>query len=266
MNFRALPWIFLAALVGGGATFWWWGWRWQARVERSQDEPIRAAALRYGVEPTLVKAIVWRESRFNPAARGRAQEIGLMQLREEAAHEWAEAEKIETFQHEHCVDPLTNTLAGTFYLRKLLIRYRRTDDPLPYALADYNAGRANVLKWLRNSPEAATNSVVFIERIGFPSTKDYVRSVIRRQAYYRSVWGRLRSDAPSMTLHCQVDFAINAHEMNFAGPIQRDALPITGPIKPGGVRRPGGAPGLQNQRGTQQSPGWVRFPSTSATF
>jgi hypothetical protein len=33
---------------------------------------------------------------------------------------------------------------------------------------------------------------------------------------------------------------------------------------PGGVRRPGGAPGLQNQRGAQQSPRWVRFPSASA--
>ena len=35
---------------------------------------------------------------------------------------------------------------------------------------------------------------------------------------------------------------------------------------PGGVRRPGGAPGLQNQRGAQQSPRWVRFPSASANF
>lgn len=33
----------------------------------------------------------------------------------------------------------------------------------------------------------------------------------------------------------------------------------------GGVGRPGGAPGLQNQRGAQQSPRWVRFPYTSAT-
>ena len=31
----------------------------------------------------------------------------------------------------------------------------------------------------------------------------------------------------------------------------------------GGDRRPGGAPGLQNQCGAQQSPGWVRFPFTS---
>src|SRR6266487_562064 len=82
----------------------------------------------------LVKAVVWRESRFNPNARGAAEEIGLMQLREEAAREWAEAEHVHGFAHEHCFDPVTNTLAGTFYLKKLLKRYRQADDPVPYAL------------------------------------------------------------------------------------------------------------------------------------
>ncbi len=139
-------WIFfvllLAALLAGSC--WWWFWQ----RDHSQDVPIREAAARYGVEPALVKAIVWRESRFDPLARGRAAEIGLMQIREDAAREWAEAEKFRGFEHEQCVDPRTNTFAGTFYLSKLLKRYAQTDNPLPYALADYNAGRGNVLKWL----------------------------------------------------------------------------------------------------------------------
>src|SRR5438876_11593874 len=119
--------IVVLCLVGIGAAYWWWqGWR-----ERSQDVPIRAAAERYGVEPALVKAVVWRESRFNPKARGRAQEIGLMQLREEAAQECADAEHIAGFDHEHCLDARTNTLAGGVYLKKLLKRYRPTDNPLP---------------------------------------------------------------------------------------------------------------------------------------
>jgi len=42
------------------------------------------------------------------------------------------------------------------HLGKLLGRYLQTDDPVPYALADYNAGRANVLRWLTGS--ATTNS------------------------------------------------------------------------------------------------------------
>jgi soluble lytic murein transglycosylase len=168
--------------VGGSGAYWWWqGW-----LERSQDGPIRAAARRYGLEPALIKAVVWRESHFHPHARGRAQEVGLMQIREAAAQEWADAEHLPGFEHEQCLDPGTNTLAGTWYLRKLLRRYSRTDDPRPYALADYNAGRGNVLKWM-NGP-ASTNSAVFTEQIGFPSTKSYVRAVMLRYAYYRPVF------------------------------------------------------------------------------
>src|SRR6185295_2164523 len=155
------------------------------RLERSQDGPIRAAGQKYGVEPALVKAIVWRESRFNPRAQGRAQEIGLMQIREEAAQEWADAEHLPHFEHKDCFDAGTNTMAGTFYLKKLLRRYTKTDNPVPYALADYNAGRGNVLKW--NSGAGATNSAEFIEQIGFPMTKDYVRSVMRRYQHYARV-------------------------------------------------------------------------------
>ena len=171
--------LFLVLLTGGLAVYWWWrGW-----LERSQDGPIRAAAQRYAVAPALVKAIVWRESRFHPHARGRAQEIGLMQIREDAAQEWAVAEHLAGFDLVHCFDPGTNTLAGTWYLKKLLKRYARTDNPLPYALADYNAGRGNVLRWLAGA--AATNSGAFTSQIGFPGTRDYVKTVMRRYERYR---------------------------------------------------------------------------------
>ena len=155
---------------------------WEGHLEQSQDDAIRLAAQRYGVQPALVKAIVWRESRFNPAARGRVGEIGLMQLREEAAQEWADAEHIRGFAHEQCYNPMTNALAGTWYFKKLLQRYQKTDNPVPYALADYNAGRGNVLKWLTG--EAATNSATFIDQIPFPGTKDYVQSILGRFGSY----------------------------------------------------------------------------------
>jgi len=157
---------------------------------------MRAAAQRYGVDPLLVKAIVWRESRFNPGARGSKGEIGLMQIQEAAAREWADAEHIGSFEHGHCFDPGTNTLAATFYLSKLLKRYARTDDPVPYALADYNAGRGNVIRW--NQGAAATNSAVFIAQIGFPRTRHYVESVMRRYALYRffSRFGRAPEAKP----------------------------------------------------------------------
>ena len=180
MRFLRYMLLFLFCLGTVFAVGLWW---WNGRLERSQDVPIRAAAQRYGLDPALVKAVVWRESRFNPRARGRAQEIGLMQLREEAAQEWADAERIDGFEHEHCFDPGTNTMAGAFYLSKLLRRYSRTDNPAAYALADYNAGRANVLRW--NKGEASTNSAAFLAQITFPGTREYVRSILHRRDRYR---------------------------------------------------------------------------------
>jgi soluble lytic murein transglycosylase len=172
--------VVFGLLVVSGAALYLLRDEWLGRRFAPQ---IRAAARRYDVDPLLVRAIAWRESRFHPAARGSKGEVGLMQIQETAAQEWADAERIQAFAHGHCFDPGTNILAATFYLSKLLKRYAQTDNPVPYALADYNAGRGNVLKW--NSGVASTNSRVFIEQIGFPGTRHYVKSVMRRYALYR---------------------------------------------------------------------------------
>src|ERR1017187_1218886 len=157
---RRLIFIFALLAVIAAAT---WLWR-EERLEQRYLPQIRAAAKRYGVDPLLVKAVVCRESRFNPKARGTSGEIGLMQIQEIAAQEWADSEHDTNFLHEHCFDPGTNTLAATFYLGKLLKRYAKTDNPVPYALADYNAGRGNLIRW--NTGTGATNSAAFIEQIG----------------------------------------------------------------------------------------------------
>jgi soluble lytic murein transglycosylase len=170
--------VLILLLVAAIGFRWYWQWR-----EDRFDPLIRLASRRYGVDPALVKAVVWRESWFNPKARGRAGELGLMQIRAAAAGEWAEAEKLGSFSTEHLVDPGTNTLAGTWYLAKLLKRYHDAGQPTPYALADYNAGRGNLLKW--NDGAAATNSAVFIGQIGFPGTKAYVKSAMRRYELYK---------------------------------------------------------------------------------
>jgi soluble lytic murein transglycosylase len=171
----------IAAVLVVDALGGWLYYRWQR--EHSQDTVIRAAAARYGVDGALVKAVVWRESWFDPAARGKAGEIGLMQIREPAAREWAETERIAGFQHEHILDPGSNTLAGAWYLAKLLRRYPHTDDPVPYALADYNAGRGHVLRW--NQGAAATNSQQFLAQMTFPGTRRYIQTVVEHRERYR---------------------------------------------------------------------------------
>jgi soluble lytic murein transglycosylase len=181
---KSLPVLLLLLLFLGGVAGYWW---WRDQRDHSQDAPILAAASHYGVDPALVKAVVWQESRFNPHCRGRAGEIGLMQIiPKAAAMDWTQAEHIASLPEAHLFDPGTNTLAGAWYLQKLLKRYVRTDNALPYALADYNAGRGNVLKWGHGA--AITNSQAFIEQIGFPSTKRYVKSVMVRYEHYRPIF------------------------------------------------------------------------------
>jgi len=51
----------LSLLVAGGLGIWWWSaWR----IEHSQDSNILAATRRYGMDPALVKAVIWKESRL----------------------------------------------------------------------------------------------------------------------------------------------------------------------------------------------------------
>lgn len=180
-------WIWLLILwviLDGWLVRWWVG---QRREQRAEPY-ILAAARQYGVDPALVKAVVWRESRFRAEARGKVGELGLMQVGELAGEEWADAEGIRGFQHPDLLNPGLNTRAGTWYLAKLLRRYPRTDNPSAFALADYNAGRANVLRWLKGT--AQTNSGAFLEVMDFPGTREYVRSILAQQARYQGRFPR----------------------------------------------------------------------------
>ncbi|MEW6303964.1 MAG: lytic transglycosylase domain-containing protein [Verrucomicrobiota bacterium] len=179
MKSRVVLFLIVLVIADIALVRWWWeNWR-----ERRHEHAILVAAERYQVPPGLVKAVIWRESRFDAGALGGKQEIGLMQIRKAAAEDWAKAERIQGFQVEHLFDPGTNTLVGTWYLGKLLRRYQNTDNPLPYALADYNAGRTHVLRW--NKGEAATNSAAFLQQMDFQGTKKYIEVISERYLYYQ---------------------------------------------------------------------------------
>lgn len=173
-------WLFGIIFLGGLAT---WIESWQSHREHSQDAVILAASLKYGVEPALVKAVVWRESWFDPDARGKSGEVGLMQIMKDTASDWATSQRLQGFNQDELFDPAKNTDCGAWYLRKLLTRYRNTDNPLIYALAAYNAGPGRVAKWGRAG--AVTNSVEFMEQMDFPGTKKYVLSVVGRYRRYQ---------------------------------------------------------------------------------
>src|SRR4051794_2029250 len=64
---------------------------------QQHDSLIREVAGQEGVDPMLVKAIIWRESRFDAHKIGSAGERGLMQVTERAAREWAQENRVEDF-------------------------------------------------------------------------------------------------------------------------------------------------------------------------
>ena len=170
-------WIILVLFALDVAVFMWW--RTQQR-ENAFDAEIQQVAIAYGIAPELIKAVVWRESRFNPDARGSSDEYGLMQIQETAANEWAAAVKNNNFKPEHLLNPKTNLLAGAWYLSKWSNRSPHTDDPRPFALAAYNAGPTKAREWAKDT----NSSVEFVERIDYPATKDYILSVQERTLHY----------------------------------------------------------------------------------
>src|SRR5687767_4675578 len=80
-------------------------WLRERQREREFEKEISRAAEKYRVDPLLVKAVIWQESRFNKNAKGRAGEIGLMQIMPMTAEEWGEAQRLDNFSPTHIWEP-----------------------------------------------------------------------------------------------------------------------------------------------------------------
>ena len=68
----------------------------------------------YDLDPRLIKAVVWRESRFQADMIGRNGERGLMQVSEVAARDWAAAKGLPALRPEQMLVPELNLEAGTW--------------------------------------------------------------------------------------------------------------------------------------------------------
>jgi soluble lytic murein transglycosylase len=157
----------------------------------AHDELIRSVADKEGVDPALLKAIIWRESAFHADKMGAAGERGLMQVGEAAATDWARARKIETFIPTDLFDPRTNLEAGAWYLRRGLEKWKAKTDPVPFALAEYNAGPSRVDRWIAASGaglQADAHDLLTAMDIG--STRRYVEDIVARHRFYRARGGR----------------------------------------------------------------------------
>jgi soluble lytic murein transglycosylase len=172
------------AARSGDPVYTFYEWMSPARFHQ-YDHLIRSVAIEHHLDPMLVKAVVWRESRFDPGKHGTAGERGLMQVSEKAANEWARENKIDNFRVEQLFEAKTNLEAGAWYLRRALERWKAQSDPIPFALAEYNAGASRAQRWSGGDTVVAIPVRKFLQNIDFPATRKYVESIIARYEFYQ---------------------------------------------------------------------------------
>lgn len=172
------------AIRSGDPLYTLFEWISPARFQQ-YNKLIISVANEYRLDPPLLKAVVWRESRFEPKKYGTAGERGLMQVREKAADEWVRERKVDNFQADQLFDPRTNLEAGAWYLRRALDHWENQPDPLPFALAEYNAGASRAQRWAGGNDAVAISKNDFLSRIDFPATRKYVDSILERYQFYK---------------------------------------------------------------------------------
>lgn len=101
---------------------------------------VEDGARRFDLNPEVVLAVIEVESRFDPRAVSSAGAMGLMQLRPETAREQAEELGLQWTSDELLFDPEVNVLLGSFYLKRLMVRFEDVDA----ALAAFNAGPSRI--------------------------------------------------------------------------------------------------------------------------
>ncbi|MBP5638872.1 MAG: transglycosylase SLT domain-containing protein [Victivallales bacterium] len=153
------------------------------KLEKAYDEIIARHAAANDLEPELLKAVIWKESRFRKEQIGLKGELGLMQLMRPAIDDWARLHKCEVPSDSMIMEPEMNIEIGAWYLSWCGRRFQDQcvgDNVL--RLAIYNAGYGRVRdNWLPKDPKEPLK----VENISFPSTRDYIMQITERAELYK---------------------------------------------------------------------------------
>ncbi len=162
--------VLLAFVVVQSAKPGWWERLW---YPLRYEQIVRGHARNYDLDPALLAAVIYQESKFKASARSSSGAIGLMQLLPDTAKGIAIHTGGTQFRVADLYDPEINVRYGAWYLRHLLDKYgdERT------ALAAYNAGQENVDRW-RDAGEG----------IQFAETRAYVDRVENLKQIYRDAY------------------------------------------------------------------------------
>jgi soluble lytic murein transglycosylase len=148
----------------------------------SDASVIRRQASDKHLDPALIAAVIYAESKFEPRPSSAGAQ-GLMQILPGTAYYIAHLSGGRTFTAADLATPEINVAYGSYYLRYLLDHYKG-DEQL--AIAAYNGGLTNVDRWVAHAREAGES--LTIEAIPFPETREYVQRVLSAQQAYRSTY------------------------------------------------------------------------------
>ena len=137
---------------------------------------------RVGLEPALLHALVWKESRFDSAANSRTGARGLTQLMPATAIDMARRLGEKPPPESLLTRLPWNLRYGAAHLRLLLDRF---GGRVPLALAAYNSGISATERWSKLAGPGA--DAVFCELIAYDETRDYVKSILAARQAYRDL-------------------------------------------------------------------------------
>jgi soluble lytic murein transglycosylase len=145
---------------------------------------IREQAAAKHLDPALIAAVIYAESKFEPRPSSAGAQ-GLMQILPATAYYLAHLSGGSRFNASDLATPRINVAYGSYYLRYLLDHYHGNE---MLAVAAYNGGLANVDKWVAQANDAGRE--LRAGAIPFPETREYVQRVLAAQRAYRVTYPR----------------------------------------------------------------------------
>jgi soluble lytic murein transglycosylase len=144
---------------------------------------LEAEAGALSLPPFLMAGLIRQESLFDPMARSRADARGLMQVLPRVGESYARQEGLPEWDPVLLYQPDVNIHFGLLHYAERQADYSGRAE---LALAAYNAGTIPVERWLNRT--GSSDPEVFIERIPYVETRDYVRRVLYNQARYEALY------------------------------------------------------------------------------
>jgi soluble lytic murein transglycosylase len=141
---------------------------------------IRQQARQKHLDPALIAAVIYAESKFRPQTSAAGAQ-GLMQLLPDTARAIARRSGAARFSLQDLATPQVNIAYGSYYLRLLIDHYHGNQR---LAIAAYNAGQANVDHRLAGASDGGRS--LGTDAIPFPETRAYVEKVLRAERDYRA--------------------------------------------------------------------------------